>query len=89
MGYKVEYRVSSQSDWQLKKLFDPVIQSLLVDDLELFHTYEFRIRAFNMFGNSGWSAATMVYLEIGMMLPLRGAGIIVAFRLWCEYAVKP
>ncbi|KAI0208040.1 hypothetical protein LSAT2_007291 [Lamellibrachia satsuma] len=56
--------MSSQSDWQFKTLFDPVIQSLLVDDLELFHTYEFRIHAFNMFGNSGWSAATMVYLEI-------------------------
>jgi len=89
MGYKVEYHVSSQSAWLYKTLFDPVIRSLLVDDLELFHTYEFRIRAFNMFGHSGWSNVSVIYLEIGMTMSHRVFGNVVRFRLSSRYAVKP
>ncbi|KAK2172926.1 hypothetical protein NP493_919g00008 [Ridgeia piscesae] len=75
MGYKVEYHVSSQSAWLYKTLFDPVIRSLLVDDLELFHTYEFRIRAFNMFGHSGWSNVSVIYLEIAPTGAPRNAAV--------------
>ena len=81
--------MSSQSAWLYKTLFDLVIRSLLVDDLELFHTYEFRIRAFNMFGHSGWSNVSVIYLEIGMTMSHRVFGNVVRFRLSSRYAVKP
>ena len=82
--------MSSQSAWLYNKtLFDPVIRSLLVDHLELFHTYEFRIRAFNMFGHSGWSNVSVIYLEIGTTMSHRVLGNVVRFRLSSRYAVEP
>jgi protein sidekick len=68
MGYNIEYReVDSGLDWRSETLFNADLTSMTVYSLQLFKTYEFRIRAFNSLGQSDWSPQTVIYLEIGTL----------------------
>ena len=71
MGYNIEYReVDAGLDWRSETLYNAALTSMTIYTLQLFKTYEFRIRAFNSLGESEWSAQSVVYLEIGTLLGL-------------------
>ena len=67
MGYEVAYREVDAGwlDWRSEPLYSADLTSITIYNLQLFKTYEFRIRAFNPHGRSEWSPQTIIYLEIG------------------------
>ncbi len=66
MGYKLRYHeAETAGPWQSVTVFSRETLTQPIHRLTLFKTYEFAIRAFNMFGDSPWSPVSVLYMEIG------------------------
>ena len=68
-GYEVAYKEMSATDshdWSTVFTDNPAINSVTVDDLSLFVTYEIKVRTVNSVGASVYSAAITLYTELGL-----------------------
>ena len=69
-GFTLEYREISDDIWSSQGTQQDVTLVVL-NELVLFMTYEFKVRAFNVYGESPWSQIHIYFHELGTLSWIR------------------